>query len=332
MNLKGKKQENIGENSEELSKRLNSDFIVHNMPSPLSSSSEANKGNSSAPQNHKKTGMIIIIGGVLLIVGLIYGAYVLIIKPSLSPSSNQVEETIENNEATTTNEATLTPIQESTTTAPTTVPEVIETPTSTMATTTGTDNTTTVSSAIIDTDSDGLSDEEEKILGSDPSKIDSDGDGNADLIEVKNSYNPAGTGRLASSTGLATFTNPLLKYAMLYPKDWVLKNLNGNETVLASSADENYFIQVIHQNNTNNLSILDWFQTEFPEQQPGEARSAANGSWSGVYNSDKSAFYLNDKSKANVYVFSVGAVEGNAANFANLFELVIDNFKLNAIK
>ena len=331
MNLKGKKQENIGENSEELSKRLNSDFIVHNMPSPLSSSSEANKTNSSAPQNHKKTGMIIIVGGVLLIVGLIYGAYVLIIKPSLSPSTNQEENTI--NEPVVNEEATLTPIQGLSTTSSSTIPEVIETPTSTIATTTETDlATTTVSSAVVDTDSDGLSDEEEKILGSDSNKIDSDGDGNADLIEVKNSYNPAGTGRLASSSSLATFTNPLLKYAILYPKDWVLKNLNGNETVLASSADENYFIQVIHQNNTNNLAILDWFQTEFPEQQPGEARSAANGSWSGVYNSDKSAFYLNDKAKANVYVFSIGAVEGNAANFANLFELVIDNFKLNAIK
>ena len=43
----------------------------------------------------------------------------------------------------------------------------------------------------------------------------------------------------------------------------------------------------------------------------------------------KKVFYLNDRAKANIYVFSVGAVEGNPDNFTNLFELMIDNFKLN---
>jgi len=332
MNFKGKKQEKIGESNEELSKRLNSDFVVHNMPSPLSSSSETNKANFSAPQNHKKTGIIIIIGGILLIIGLIYGAYILIIKPSLNPSVNPEENLETVNEQASTTENTLTPNQELTVIPSSTLPG-IEVSTSTVASTTELETpTSTISSMVVDSDSDGLSDEEEKLLGADSTKIDSDGDGNADLIEIKNNYNPAGTGRLASSSYLASFTNPLLKYSILYPKDWTLKNLNGNETVLTTSVDENYFIQVIHQNNTNNLSILDWFQTEFPEQQMGEARSAADGSWSGVYSEDKKAFYLNDQAKANIYVFSIGAVEGNSANFTNLFELIIDNFKPNATK
>lgn len=330
MSLKGKKQEKSVEN-EELSKRLDSDFVVHNMPSPLSSSPESSKVGFSAPQSHKKTGIFIIVGGVILISGLIYAAYVLIIQPSLTPSINQ--ENVITNETPLENGNTLTPVQEPATTSLPNLPG-IEVATSTLVATTTEPEmaSSTVSLIVTDSDNDGLSDEEELLLGSDPQKIDSDGDGNADLIEVKNSYNPASSGRLSASSYLSSFSNPLLKYSILYPKDWLLKNLNGNETVLVTSVDENYFIQIIHQNNANNLSILDWFQTEFPEQSPGEARSAADGSWSGVYSQDKKVFYLNDRVKANIYVFSVGAVEGNADNFANLFELMIDNFQLNSAK
>lgn len=330
MSLKEKKQEKNSEN-EELSKRLDSDFIVHNMPSPLSSSPESSKGGFSARQSHKKTGIFIIIGGIILILALIYAAYVLIIQPSLTPSTNQQNTII--NEEPLENENTLTPIQEPATTSLPNLPE-IEVATSTLvATTTEPEIPSNITSLLmVDSDNDGLSDEEELLFGSDPQNIDSDGDGNADLIELKNSYNPAASGRLADSSYLTSFDNPLLKYSILYPKDWLLKNLNGNETVLVTSVDENYFIQIIHQNNTNNLSILDWFQTEFPEQSPGEARSAADGSWSGVYNEDKKVFYLNDQAKANIYVFSVGAVDGNANNFTNLFEMMIDNFQLNSVK
>lgn len=51
--------------------------------------------------------------------------------------------------------------------------------------------------AKIDTDVDGLTDREEvKVFGTDPLKADTDGDGYADGAEVKNGYNPMGEGKL----------------------------------------------------------------------------------------------------------------------------------------
>lgn len=48
-----------------------------------------------------------------------------------------------------------------------------------------------------DTDGDGLGDREEvKVYGTDPKKVDTDGDGYNDGDEVKNGYNPNGEGRL----------------------------------------------------------------------------------------------------------------------------------------
>ena len=50
----------------------------------------------------------------------------------------------------------------------------------------------------LDTDGDGLFDDEEKTYGTDPTKADTDGDSFSDGVEVKNGYNPLGEGKLNS--------------------------------------------------------------------------------------------------------------------------------------
>ncbi|MFA4834216.1 MAG: Ig-like domain-containing protein [Patescibacteria group bacterium] len=51
---------------------------------------------------------------------------------------------------------------------------------------------------MIDSDQDGLPDDMEKRMGTDPNKADSDGDGYDDGAEVKNNYNPSGEGNLGN--------------------------------------------------------------------------------------------------------------------------------------
>lgn len=59
-----------------------------------------------------------------------------------------------------------------------------------------------------DTDSDGLFDREEvKVYKTDPLKKDSDGDGKDDGMEVQNGYNPAGPGKLFDLTNSLSNTN-----------------------------------------------------------------------------------------------------------------------------
>jgi hypothetical protein len=52
---------------------------------------------------------------------------------------------------------------------------------------------------IVDTDEDGLPDDAEKRLGTDPENPDSDGDGYMDADEIRNGYNPLGSGRLGDA-------------------------------------------------------------------------------------------------------------------------------------
>lgn len=60
----------------------------------------------------------------------------------------------------------------------------------------GNDNLTQTSpmALMIDTDQDGLPDDMEKIIGTDPNNADTDGDGYADGVELKNNYDPLGFG------------------------------------------------------------------------------------------------------------------------------------------
>jgi len=54
----------------------------------------------------------------------------------------------------------------------------------------------------IDTDGDGLTDREEvKVFFTDPRNPDTDGDGFTDGVEVKNGYNPKGPGKLPPLQG-----------------------------------------------------------------------------------------------------------------------------------
>ena len=48
----------------------------------------------------------------------------------------------------------------------------------------------------LDSDGDGISDEIEGVIGTDPTKKDTDGDGFTDKVEIKNGYNPLGAGKL----------------------------------------------------------------------------------------------------------------------------------------
>jgi hypothetical protein len=51
--------------------------------------------------------------------------------------------------------------------------------------------------AFIDQDADGISDDNERLYGTDPTKADTDGDGFGDAQEIKNGYNPLGSGMCA---------------------------------------------------------------------------------------------------------------------------------------
>ncbi len=313
--------------------QVNKDFVTHNMPGAhrfsgqTFSSGTAVKNNSSlnnpSAVNHQKVGLLIIGGGFILIILLFYFGYSYFIKPllkepALGTNNNQVVTAPE--VITSKTEEVLLP------------PQTIATETPLIATSTNTAATSselfpeetpvilepkTVSTT--DSDADGLTDDEEKITGTDPNKADTDADGYLDLAELKSGYDPL------SANMKATTTSQMLSYkiddktTVIYPSFWEITRSDINNTIIFVNSDK-AFIQVTYQDNPGKISPRAWFTEQFSGLTPGE--EVLGDSWQGIYSQDELAAYIFNKDFSKIYNFSCSPLT-NDTDGVTLFHLMI---------
>ncbi len=343
----GKKNKKNTTTEDVLATKVNQDMVVRNMPSmarlsgvkapaqEITSSTESHNLSRLSPQtnNPKMIGLIIIIGGLIFIGGLVYLSYVYIIKPqtnkTIAPVTNIIPETksiVNSPRATTSEEITIA----TTTMVATVTPEIFDIASSSTSTAISLDQIGRPNvdlPPLLDTDNDGLNDEEEMILGTNPNLADSNANTYEDLVEVNNNYNPAGSGKLNTNSGLATYSNKIYSYQILYPKEWPLNSLT-NDSIITFTAPDDSIIQISVQENTDRQSILGWYGNSFPDTTITYDKLKSTDNLDGIFSSDNLNFYLTDKKKNNVYIISyVPAVDGRLA-YPNIFSLMINSLIL----
>lgn len=346
----GNKNKKINTNEAELLTKVNQDMIVRNMPSlarvsgnlpkvvvsgAVVGQTQSNNLSRLSPEknNFKIVGVAIFFGGLLLIGGLVYLSYAYIIKPQTTKEQAPVTKTV--------------PEINSIVNAPraTTTNEVLVATTSLVATVTP--ETLDISSSsdsiimneelggkqnvnlppLLDTDSDGLNDQEEAVLGTNLTLADSNGNTYADLVEINNNYNPAATGKLSENVNLAKYKNKIFSYEIIYPKDWLVNSLN-QDSVITFTAPDDSIIQISAQENFDKQSILGWYDSAFAESTITYDKIKTASSWDGIYSADNLNFYLTDKKRETVYVVSyVPAVDSYLA-YPNIFALMINSLSL----
>lgn len=326
--------------SKDLSDRLDQDIIVHNMPNKsfLSSSTyspETNRpGGPDGENKHKKIGMFIIGGGLIAVIVLVYLAYVYVIKPVASPKASPIvnQNTVANNNqveavipapvsstpVTNVNEASI-PLSTSTTVATSSASSTIIFP--------GDEKIIkTAPQVIVDSDSDGLNDLEEAILGTDPKLVDSDGDTFNDLDELTLGYNPAGLGKLSDNKNLAKYS--VASYEILYPITWTLKPLTTDNAVIFSAPDES-FIQLSVQKNIDKQDIISWYKKEFVVSDIPSTQLIVNPSLgAGIISDDGLTAYFTDSAQANIYVLAYTPLDDTKLAYPNIFKLMINSLTL----
>lgn len=310
---------------------VHQDLIVHNMPrqaldgpavSPSSQSDEGFNPPPPATNNFKMVGLVIIFGGLVFIGGLAYLSYRFIIKPTAGISPTVETTPAAKTVATTTAVAPIAAPETAEIT--TTTPIVLEVASTTAATTT---DGTVISAPLIpvvDTDGDGLNDEEEAVLGTAATSTDTNGNSYADLVEVNNNYNPAGTGRLSANANLTVYTDKNYGYQILYPKNWPVKILN--EAAMAFTAPDNSLLQISVQDNDTNQDILSWYRDNFAPATIPADRLVVKDGWQGVMSDDQLYFYLADPVQKKIFVLQYIPVVDNRLAYPNIFKLMIDSF------
>ncbi len=342
------KKNSQSENGAPTINKVDQDLIVHNMPnrSRLGSSSaptlsgQGFSGSGGQKSNVKSVGAIIIGLGIILVGALIYLSYRFIIKPQAE--NNPV------NQVATQTPVVSTPITEETansetaTTSSTTPIEVVD-PASAPAN----ENVATSSSEaineelmpeeglveevlwtpILDTDGDGLTDDEEVVMRTIVTEIDTDQDGYLDLAEIKSGYNPIGAGRLEESSSLAVHQDTISKFSILYPASWTKQSLNNGYTLIISAPDNSLF-QVSVQDNPHNQAIADWYAETFSSEIDTYGRFKNGNGWEGVMSKDGINFYLTDSKKQNIYAVSYIPVIGTRLAYLNIYQMMIDTFRV----
>jgi len=326
----------------ELAAKINQDLVVRNMPKPTNfgvaprPTSPIISGGQAIikpKSNVKMVGFIIILAGLIFVGALIYLSYAFIIKPSAktdlkttqtnSSGKNSDQDILANN-----NENTVITVATTSITA-TTTPDILE-----LATSTENINSEEADQSsnmelppLVDFDGDGLLDDEESVLGTEINLTDSDNDGYTDLAEINNGYNPLGSGLLDFNQNINKYINSVIGYELLYPKNWEIQSLDDNQTIIFAAPDGS-LIQVSTQENSNQQSILGWYENSFSSVTVTYDKLRSSDFWEGIMGEDNLNFYLTDQGRQNIYVISyIPVIEGRIA-YPNIFDIIIDSLEI----
>ncbi|MFH1233686.1 MAG: thrombospondin type 3 repeat-containing protein [Patescibacteria group bacterium] len=305
---------------------LSNDIIIHSMP-------ERFRSDHIKVSQAKKTGMIIIVGGIifLIIISALFYYFFFSRKPNKSTQTPVSTSTpvIEPVKTEIPVEAQPAQISETIVTTSPVLPseESFATSTATSTFSEAEINKPDDLSAGVDSDNDGLTDEEEKIFKTNSAGSDTDGDGYNDLEEVLNGYNPAGAGRLSTNPNLQIYNNKTYNYDLLYPTAWSQINNGGDDSIMFKAVD-NSFVQVITQNNSEQQTIDIWYKQQFNIDSVDQKKLITNNNWNGIINFDGLTVYLMDLSKKNIFTITYNPASSNTLNYPNLFKAIVKSFKV----
>ncbi len=188
-----------------------------------------------------------------------------------------------------------------------------------------------------DADSDGLTNTEEAVYGTDVANADSDGDTFIDgkqirpdgtvIGELANLYNPRGVGQLEGSGLVKRVENATKAFSLLVPTSWTTNESSGL-LVVTPTTQTGEFFQVRVYDNAASQTPSQWYQANYPTDQLSLTKSVAVNGLEGLVSPDGSSVYLFKGTK--IYGLTYTATGLSQLNYWTTFEMMMKSFKLVA--
>jgi len=348
-----KQQKMLQQQEKERKQQMLSPFEIHVMPQRFIGAEVSKK------QSRKKFPWKIVLIVVLVLVflaSIVFGAYQLyktLNQPINNNAVNNVEkvntpkkeESVQKTTETTNTQETTPTTPENTVTEPNNTQATETTPqennnTTNTENTNQADNTTTPEnvktettqlSFSVDTDNDGLTDEEEDLYGTELRKPDTDGDGFTDGQELLNLYSPFSAGPVPLET-VATITkmeNPNANYNILYPSGWLplASDQSKLEYSFTSLTGEVMYLKVL--DNPDELSLSEWLIVNQPNVNPNTISDyTTKKGLKGVKTANGLVYYINVPKQSKVYKFIYDAGNVKRLNFMTTFQMMVNSLTI----
>lgn len=180
----------------------------------------------------------------------------------------------------------------------------------------------------LDSDSDGLSDLEEPLYGTDPQHPDSDGDGFLDGNEAFHLYNPAAKApvRLLDS-GLVKVFSASAGWSMYIPASWagVLDSPDGARATITTNRAENFKISLV--DNNEQQTPLTWYLAQHPGVISSSLRPVrTKGGLDGLLSEDRLTAFFAWGNK--IFVLQYDLNGESFINFRTTYEMMLNSLKL----
>jgi len=179
-----------------------------------------------------------------------------------------------------------------------------------------------------DTDSDGLTDVEELLYGTDYRNPDTDGDTFLDGNEVFHRYHPNGSApqTLLDTGAVRIFQSPEAPFTIYYPSTWtpVVDTATGSVT-FRSPTTASVVIATIPKDPTENLEV--WYQQTVPNEnaQPLEPSYTSQGLLA-LSKRDERIAYIDGGSKVFTLTYSLG--EETTIEYLTTFQMMLNSLTL----
>ena len=163
----------------------------------------------------------------------------------------------------------------------------------------------------LDSDSDGLTDEEENgVFGTKSNDVNSDKDSYVDLNEVLNLFDPAtpAPSQLKDNPKIAVYSNAAENYVIFRPAAWsVREGTDASKAEVFFDASTGEFIEVLVQEKSKDQAIMDWYLAQAPGVTSSQVEPyKTKQGYDAVLSPDKFTAYVDGGDRVYVVSYNLG--------------------------
>lgn len=182
----------------------------------------------------------------------------------------------------------------------------------------------------LDTDVDGITDEEETLYATDRTRPDTDGDGFLDGNEVFHLYSPTAVApsTLRDTGQVQSYTDAAGRFELLAPTRWLLDTVDATKGTVKFSAATGEYVQLSLEDNPERLDVVSWYLARSPGVSRADVETlTTKAGYAALRSPDRLTVYVGGGERVYALTYSVGTLA--EANFRRTFEMMINSLRIS---